>query len=886
MVYIVLLAESVLAGAGFGASMQLSGGRGYLLPWEMIAKKFHEANSFHGNEGLLDSNMSQHITVGVVTIDPSGSYAHRPNQAITIRLPAGSAIVGSLGKIGINLAKYAKNSWQQINDVSASTEPDTMKVTGGIAEEGFFRLSCAMRAQNGERYNSEAYAIVCGNWKKDILAFSRTLKEQIELDPDAQLLRSCIATSHFDNAMEVISKASVLSDEVLRVLSEAVRSKQDFDAGKCPDLVIGLNKIRLKRFEGSPVEEFVVFIPDSYAGSKAWPVFVHPDIRRWATKDNYSLRSGLIDLWWHTISYKDIRWKDYTIVMETIEQKLNIDKDRIYVDGECRNGLDAAALALNYPDQWAECSISLGNSYRYLAGNALNLPLVFVKGAGNIEGSYVGFYNYTVKCFQYHGCGRFKHSKTQSTVQARGTPIPEAVREKSPRRVLYTIESLAKPKAYWVKIDGREDENLLGTIDASVDGQKILVKTSNVDAYSLDLVRAPLDSSKPVEILEDGQSLGFVTEPVFTKRSEKYIDTAFIKNDQLHGPVWDAFTDPYVVVYGTGGGDVPFVKTCKDIAEELAHGASCFADVEMPKKTASEHNLILVGSVGSNRWLARISEKLPVQMRQGRIHTTNGKFFNGNDLAYVVIHPNPMNPDKYVVVYSATSDKAMATMLTAYSQMKTSIPADVGIYEVTKQGGITWHVLERLNTVWNWHGEYEKALTVVGRNHPKWQWRQWVAHVVKKQMRVDVVICEDHLRNLDALSPGEKTYRDLFNAFQNAWFTKVNMDGKSLRAVLMVPFGSISKREVDAPIIDGICLIKNPTATGAESLAINELGGETIYTVAFSEKCLNGQRMGLVLQDYDIVDQKYLMPMLKEYLISNSESNVDGQLDSLKFNIY
>ena len=168
------------------------------------------------------------------------------------------------------------------------------------------------------------------------------------------------------------------------------------------------------------------------------------------------------------------------------------------------------------------------------------------------------------------------------------------MREKSPQRVLYTIESLSNSNAYWLKINGREDENLLGTIDASVDGQTIHVKTTNVDAYSFDLDRAPLDLNKPVEIFENGQSLGFVTDRVFTKRSEKYINAAYTKNDRLHGPVWDAFTDQYVVIYGTGGGDTSFVKTCKETAEKLARGSPCFADVDMTKKMTSDHNLILV----------------------------------------------------------------------------------------------------------------------------------------------------------------------------------------------------------------------------------------------------------------------------------------------------
>lgn len=885
-ILIIAFLHLILSDIGLGATTQFSKNQNYLLPWGLIAEKFSDGTSLWGNEPAINSGVPQNQTSDVARINYNGSFAYQPGENITIILPKKISNLGSLNKIRVTSAKYDKNSWQKISEIKIDSELNTLKIIGGMGKEGFFKFSYAIKGSDGEPHNFDAYAIICRNWKKDILAFCREYKEGIELNPDAQLIRSSIVTSHFDHTMNLISKEAILSENVLNALSAALKSKQDFDAGKYPDLVVGLNKIRLRRFAGSPVEEFVVFVPDDYTNSKPWPVYVHTDFTRWGAKSNYSPQSGLIDLWWHTISYRDIKWKEFSTITELIEQKLNIDKDRMYVNGECRNGVDAVALALNYPDHWAECSASLGNSYRYLAGNALNLPVIYVKEAGHNDGSYVGFYNFTVKCFQYYDCKYFKHSSTQSTAQTRGTPIPRSRREKSPRKVLYTTESLGNSKAYWVKINGRKDENLLGTIDASIDGQKILLKTNNVDAYSLDLLKAPLDSNKPVEIIEDGQSLGLVKEPVFTKQSEKYINAAFIKNNMLHGPVWDAFTDPYVVVYGTGGSNIPFIKTSKNIAENLASGALCFTDLDMPKKIISDHNLILVGSVESNCRLAHISKMLPVQMRYRQVYTTNGKFFTGDDLAYIVIHPNPMNPNKYVVIYSATSDKAMATMLKAYLQMRAAIPADVGIYEVTKQGDIKWHILEKLNTVWNWHEKYDKVLLSIERDHPKWQWKKWIAYVVRKQLSVDAVICEDHLRDVDVLSPGEKTYRDLFNAFENTWFTKVKIDGKSLRSILMVPFDGISKREVNTPIIEGINLLKNSMVDEKKGLTIGELRNETIYTVAFPEKCLDGKRIGLVVQDYNITDQKYFMPILEEFLKNNSGLNIDDQLDALEFNMY
>ncbi len=71
-----------------------------------------------------------------------------------------------------------------------------------------------------------------------------------------------------------------------------------------------------------------------------------------------------------------------------------------------------------------------------------------------------------------------------------------------------------------------------------------------------------------------------------------------------------------------------------------------------------------------------------------------------------------------------------------------------------------------------------------------------------------------------------------------------------------------------------------------EVFRFDELADDSIYTVALPEKCLNGQRMGLVIEDYDIVDQRYLVPILKEYLRSNPEINVNDQLENLRLNVY
>ncbi len=882
----ILFIGVMLSDAVFGAFAEFSAKQDALLPWQVIAEKFREGDWFC-SDGILPDNNTQRVKIlQIGSVDPNSSYACLPAQPVIIRLPGGIVDFSSLKKIKVSIAEFVENSWWDIGKAITSSESDEISFASGIGKEGFFRLSFAIVTQDEQKHHHEAYAVVSSNWKKDILAFCRVLKEEIELNQDAQLIRSSIAVSHFDHIMEMASEVSSLSNGILKALADALRSKKAFDSGQYPDLVIGLNKIRLKRFEGAPIEEFVVFIPENYTSSKTWPVLLNTDNRRLGAKGRYLDRSGLIDIWWHTVSHKDLKWKNYTAFMEVIKQKVNIDKDRIYIYGECSNGIAAIALALNYPDQWAECSSSLGNSYRHLAGNALNLPIILVRGDIGPDGdSLIGYYEFAVKCFQYYGSVYFKNSQTQNVIRARGARLPETVRIKKPQRVLYTIESLGNPKSYWIKIKSRDDENLPGTIDASVQGRKVLIETKNIDSYTLNLDQAPLDINQPVEIIENGHSIGFVTDQIFTKKAEKFNDITIAKNEYLHGPVWDAFTDPYVVVWGNSSKDKQSLKASEKVARSLANGGLCFADNEMQEELINSHNLVLVSTVESNLWFSRIYKQLPVQIERGQI-IAGGKRYEGRDIGFILIYPNPMNIQKYVAVFFGTSIKAISKMPDAYSQMRSIRPIDVGIFEVTDSDSIKWHIFEKFNTLWDWHDDWNRVLTQMNRKHPKWKWNQWIAKIVREQLETDIAICESPFLFEDSELAGQVTYRDLFNAFRNDWIVKIKLDGNNLRKLLTVPFADISKREVKSLIISGVSYGKKKQDSSGSILVMSDLKDEQIYTIAIPEKLINGQRTGVVLKDYKIVGDYYLIPLLKDYLYKGKNLDIDTELDKLKLNMF
>ena len=80
---------------------------------------------------------------------------------------------------------------------------------------------------------------------------------------------------------------------------------------------------------------------------------------------------------------------------------------------------------------------------------------------------------------------------------------------------------------------------------------------------------------------------------------------------------------------------------------------------DLPEKTAAdldsddlrEANLILWGDPASNSMIAEIAGRLPVEWKD-EVFVLRGRTFSRKDHVPVLIFPNPLNPDRYVVLNS------------------------------------------------------------------------------------------------------------------------------------------------------------------------------------------------------------------------------------------
>jgi hypothetical protein len=224
--------------------------------------------------------------------------------------------------------------------------------------------------------------------------------------------------------------------------------------------------------------------------------------------------------------------------------------------------------------------------------------------------------------------------------------------------------------------------------------------------------------------------------------------------------------------------------------------------------------------------------------------------------------------------YSAVESMTRSSDLAQY--------ADVAVFELTEQGEIKWRLLEKFNTIWQYHPAWKETLASSDNKHPKWQWRQWVARTLRLQLQADVVICEDPFRFSYSTLDGEITRRDLFNNLKNDWIVKTSLSGENLRNILAAWLSRTSKNSASEVSMDGVSFARLAPNQQETSLTISKLENDKPYTVAFSYTLLNGEKLGIVLRDYEIVGEVYLVPLLAEHLRQSAQVDLDARLDSFR----
>ncbi len=248
-----------------------------------------------------------------------------------------------------------------------------------------------------------------------------------------------------------------------------------------------------------------------------------------------------------------------------------------------------------------------------------------------------------------------KESKAESE-----TFLRKAVEEtagKSPNHVRFVTYTTRYNNAHWVTIEGLEESYKRADVDAkrTDDSKQYTVTTKNVARVRFDVPAA--------SFAIDGQTLKAGANPTFEKINGKWAvatgrPSGLRKIHRLQGPIEDAFTDGFVAVRGTGQpwNDAVQSYTSQrldvfraEFAKWMRGDIRVKDDRSLTAADIANYNLVLFGDPGSNSVIAKIIDKLPIQWTKSDI-TAGSQKFPTADHALVLIYPNPLNPQKYVVL--------------------------------------------------------------------------------------------------------------------------------------------------------------------------------------------------------------------------------------------
>ncbi len=272
------------------------------------------------------------------------------------------------------------------------------------------------------------------------------------------------------------------------------------------------------------------------------------------------------------------------------------------------------------------------------------------------------------------------HPDSMREIEQRLAAIAAAGRARMPYEVHFTTWMLRYHRMHWVAVDSLEEHWERARVHASITGPSALaVRTQNIAALTLDMAagHCPLHPMKRPLVTIDGQEVSVrrpKSDRSWTVHLRKDANSAWqetlsahdpeagtpVKKPGLQGPIDDAFMDRFLMVLPTGA---PWHEASGQWAASEAErarfewrrqfrgDAPVKTDAEVTDEDIASAHLVLWGDPGSNALLARVLKKLPIQWTRDQL-TVNGKNCPAAGHMPVLVFPNPLNPERYVVLNS------------------------------------------------------------------------------------------------------------------------------------------------------------------------------------------------------------------------------------------
>lgn len=434
--------------------------------------------------------------------------------------------------------------------------------------------------------------------------------------------------------------------------------------------------------------------------------------------------------------------RDVFEALADVKQHYPIDENRILVRGFSMGGASTWHLAAHHAGEWAAAAPGAGFSetpeYTRImqdavkptaweqklwhwysatdyAANLFNVPVVAYSGeidkqkqaadmmdkAMTAEGMRLTHVIGPQTAHKYH-------PDSKLIINRKLDAIAEQGRDPYPRRIRFTTWTLRYNRMKWITVDALGKHWERARLDAEVTAENtIKVKAENVTAFTIDLDPGSslLEPAQTIDVVVNGQPVkvaGTMSDRSFAAALQlagtrwtlrnSTSDPELRKRHGLQGPIDDAFMDSFIFVRPTGQAMNPGLTTW--VAAEQARAIREWRrhfrgepqvrdDSQITEDDIASSNLVLWGDPGSNSILARLIAKLPLQWAPGSLAIGASKAMGAAHVP-VLIYPNPLNPQRYVVVNSGityreadySTNAREVPKLPDWAIVDTSVPPD------------------------------------------------------------------------------------------------------------------------------------------------------------------------------------------------------------------
>jgi hypothetical protein len=282
------------------------------------------------------------------------------------------------------------------------------------------------------------------------------------------------------------------------------------------------------------------------------------------------------------------------------------------------------------------------------------------------------------------------HADSLKEIEVRLDSLAERGRERMPHELHFVTWTLKYNRMHWLTVTGLMSHWQEAQVTAKIlmgseqePTNHILIKTENVNSFRLNIAPglSPFEPAHRLMMVIDHFPQWV---PVGTDRSvdaEFHVaegrwqagvassDSGVVrKRHDLQGPIDDAFMGPFVVVRPTGTARHPAVEkwTHSELDHFIKHWRQQFRgdaivkdDTAITEQDIQTKNLILFGDPSSNQLIAKILDGLPIGWTDTKVKVGDASY-DATQHAPILIYPNPLNQDRYVVLNSGFTYREFA----------------------------------------------------------------------------------------------------------------------------------------------------------------------------------------------------------------------------------